>query len=360
MDFKKSNLMSLFEEEEVPKSEESTFLNSSTVPTYEEFTKKTSKKFLFNRYLNSTQGLSRLSIVTDDESDEEIVEKFKTNSKNSVLETLKTESYKTPTKLSKFDLLYKNSKVGTPTSEPSAIQTPKTIKKSQLSESDDEYAFFEDKIVQTSFNIEEFDEKSDEDKIVEDSIIELPNEAKKSIDLFTYRDNSNIKDFNLRLSSSSGAASSETDSKKNSLSPNKNNQVLQLLDINVTQRKKDSTRPSIKSKKNSKKRVSICGQGFNDDVFNIDDTIVDQFDNEIDHKKGLIHSIIEINEENSVGDVSQPNSLFSSTKLFIDQKILSQEKSFKKINPNQESETNDKEISKKCNFLSYNFIFILI
>jgi hypothetical protein len=58
-------------------SNESTYLNSSTVPTYEEFTKKTAQDYSevtvkkyrrssINRYFNSTQAVEGL--VTDDES----------------------------------------------------------------------------------------------------------------------------------------------------------------------------------------------------------------------------------------------------------------------------------------------------
>ncbi|RNA14527.1 hypothetical protein BpHYR1_003717 [Brachionus plicatilis] len=332
MAFKKSNLMSLFEEEDnTPKPEESTFLNSSTVPTYEEFTKKTSKKFLSNRYLNSTQGFSRLSIVTDDESDEETTDKFNSPSKKNILDLLKSESFKTPSKLDKLDSFPKSSRLntpkmtllGTPTLINSPFRTPKTAVKTHLNESSDEYGFYENKLVQTSFeSIGELGSESDADKIIEDSIIELPNEIKKNFDLSSLKDNSSVKEFNLRLSSSSGAASSEPDTKKNSLSPPRSPQVLKIIDANVTHRKKNPNRVPTKPNSNTKKRVSICGQALNDDVFNIDDTIVDQFDNEIDQKKGLIYSIIEIKDEESSTDIIQASSVFSSTKLNIDHKNL--------------------------------------
>lgn len=345
MAFKKSNLMSLFEEEDnATKTEDSTFLNSSTVPTYEEFTKKTSKNFLSNRFLNSTQGLSRLSIVTDDESDEETTEQFKSFAKNSLVDSWKKDSMKTPSKLDRLNCLTKSNIlntpkmtfVGTPTIVNSSLRTPKTATRT-LNETNDEYCFYENKQIQTSFSsTEELDSQSDDGKIIEDSIIEIPKEVETNKEFL--EENSNVKDneFNLRLSSSSGAASSEADSKKNSMSPVRDLEELQIADVNVTQRKKNPHKVSVKSSTNSNKRVSICGQALNDDVFNIDDTVVDQFDNELDHKKGLIYSIIEINEENSIIELSQPSSLFSSTKLNVDQTKQSYRNSQKSCSSDEE------------------------
>jgi hypothetical protein len=53
--------------------DDTTILDSSTVPTYEEFTRKKMNRNLFNKipYLNSTQYNEPSSLMTDDESDDE-------------------------------------------------------------------------------------------------------------------------------------------------------------------------------------------------------------------------------------------------------------------------------------------------
>ena len=52
----------------------------------------------------------------------------------------------------------------------------------------------------------------------------------------------------------------------------------------------------------SKKRISICGNAFSDDVFKIDDTIIDEYENELDYKSGRLinvnETVITKNKEN--------------------------------------------------------------
>ena len=43
------------------------------------------------------------------------------------------------------------------------------------------------------------------------------------------------------------------------------------------------------------KRVSICGEAFSDNVLKIDDTIIDEYDNELDHKSGKLVNLDETN-----------------------------------------------------------------
>lgn len=366
----KSKLLSLFEEDNTQRIEESTFLNSSTVPTYEEFTKKTTKSPFSNRHLSSTQGISRLSIFTDDESEEETFVKSPIAKNPIINQVKKAEIFRTPNK--REDSFPFNSTkqktiltpiLGTISRTPklinSPVRTPRTIKKVSADDSDDEYGFYSNKQVQTSFASSvdlEIDNKSDDENIIEDSImfIEPDKKSKSCADFNSYRDNT--KSFNLRLSSSSGTNHSESDtnSKKDSLSPPFRPAPLSIIDANVTQRKKNPNRVTIKpnkNTKNSKKRVSICGQALSDDVFNIDDTVIDQFDNELDHKKGLLCSILESNDdyENGFSASSQRKSVFSSTKVVFENLVEEQSET---DNYNKEtSSSKSDDAFKKCKFI---------
>ena len=45
--------------------------------------------------------------------------------------------------------------------------------------------------------------------------------------------------------------------------------------------------------KTNKKRVSVCGEGFSEDILQIDETILDEYENELDLKKGKLFIIDE-------------------------------------------------------------------
>ena len=49
--------------------------------------------------------------------------------------------------------------------------------------------------------------------------------------------------------------------------------------------------------KTNKKRVSVCGDGFSEDVLEIDETILDEYENELDLKKGKLFTVDESNIE---------------------------------------------------------------
>lgn len=149
----------------------------------------------------------------------------------------------------------------------------------------------------------------------------------------------------LKLSSSSS-----------SLSSNENDKITKPATLNVTSKKTSKVsfmepppvpsppqlplpkRRSNNTKTNSKKRVSVCGQTFSDVVLNIDDTILDEYENELDHKSGKIFTLHESSIEK---DMINPNSqVLSSTKARI-------------IEEEEKQEENDEEDSsdemEKCN-----------
>lgn len=344
---KKSKLQSVFEEEStvLGTGEETTFsLNSSTVPTYEEFTKKTNLYHTpkTNLYLNSTQVTT---LVTDDESDEETIFIPNNKNKNTPLKNPQLDkvkgilgSDKTP-KLNKQDSPSKSLlKI---VLSPTKLTTPKSSKKLQLqldSTGDDEYIMCKDNLVQTSFI-----DQSVVNTVINDSIeiIEINEPLKTNFN--SYRDNSNTKEFNLHLSLSN----SDDDIKeiKQIETPPLGRLTFNQNDNNVTVRRKTNIRSSINNTKNSKKRVSICGQALSDDVFNIDDTIIDQFDNEQDHKKGLLCSIVESSDEI---EPNERNSVFSSTK------ILSNKTNTKSNSPPSRadvSSSDNDDAYEKCNLI---------
>lgn len=52
----------------------------------------------------------------------------------------------------------------------------------------------------------------------------------------------------------------------------------------------------------AKKRVSVCGSElFSDEVLSIDDTILDEYENELDHKSGKIFTLHESSIEKDFG-----------------------------------------------------------
>lgn len=109
----------------------------------------------------------------------------------------------------------------------------------------------------------------------------------------------------------------------------------------------EETKP--RRSKTCKKRVSICGEGFSDDVLQIDDTIIDEYENELDHKSGMLFTLVESQIERDLANStnSKPGVL-SSTKM-------------SKIHE-EDSEENSSDELENCTifFMIHQFINILI
>lgn len=319
-EFRKPKLVDLFVDDEntivrTTSQGSTTFLNNSTIPTYEEFTKKTSKPVSKTPTVK-TPLVETTNLVTDDESDEETI-------------------------LRKPNHIENNKKLAYTKFQPSTPSLPKTPipkhlasvrttpKLSPLVAQPSEYIVCNNKTAQTSFNDNEADEIVDESIIVVD---EPTTESKFK----SYRDekSSTNKGFALKLSeTSSDSASSSDDEQTKTYAKHKK------ISPYINNRRGMSLKPSTKCNK----RVSICGQAFSDDVLNIDDTIIDEYDNELDHKSGKLVSLAESQIELDL--IGRKTSVFSSTQIQNDTKCSNTKKTDYVI---VESSTDDDDKFEKC------------
>ena len=321
--------------------DESTFLDNSTVPTYEEFTVKSKTPLKKNtnaiqRYMNSTEASC---ILTDDESIEEETAKVDDpigeitnsinsltmksrifganmiNSKNSPFKEtlpysnrnetptlLRTKQYfpspsstllrtitlkNTPTKPKEpvtptysVTPSFKDTpcRINASNNQKSTVTTSNTNKINQilLDESND-YVIYSNKITQTSFV---FQEESFHSKRSSGSVIFLNDSIE---DEFVDEEKKEEEKPQIIVNNSSDEY----------FSPKLNGSNIYKELAHVTQRKK---RYSI-VKVNDKKRVSLmCGENMNKETIRIDDTILDESENESDIKKGRILYVSAVEE----------------------------------------------------------------
>lgn len=338
--------------------DESTYLDNSTVPTYEEFTTKTKtkvkkKKSILRKklgYLNSTEASC---LVTDDETDNDEDENFSptidelTNTINSLdiknqntlifnnnhLNINKVQQQHqpfkiiqsnfnskenllvikdTPEKLNNYDTPLKNVvkpstriltgtappkmvtsslfqntasiKSITPTvyRSPASVYSPSTNK---LNDSN-EYVFYYNKITQTSFVFSSADE-SNKKSSKEPSVIVLNDSIEEDSDNESTTYSNQIMKKLVISQTCSSCSSSPT-------SPQISAEILDKLN-NVTLRRSNKsineTRKSLIP--NKSKRISICGDGMSKEQLRINETILDESENESDYKNGRIYSLYE-------------------------------------------------------------------
>lgn len=140
------------------------------------------------------------------------------------------------------------------------------------------------------------------------------------------QDTSNKDDFVLALSSTS--TSDDDDEVKNE--ENEKDDFVPMMTTTMPPPKQIPQRTNIsppsfsqnntnnvtlrRRSKCANKRVSICGQAFSDDVLNIDDTIIDEYDNELDHKSGKLFSLVDSQIERDLASGDKSN-IFSSTQM---------------------------------------------
>lgn len=304
--------------------EESTCLDASTVPTYEEFIKKSSQKnkpkknhqhsFLRTRtkkfsLLNSTEACT--SLLTDDESSQddfilditatinnlELKDKIITNSINNNNKTPLVKQHdehqkENQTPVRPNSLLRLPLETAPPKLLTSRIHATNASPK--LNESH-EYIFYYNKLTQTSFVFDETSKNSSREPsiiVLNDSIEDLEEESDTKKNEQT--NDTVAKQLVLNISSSSSSEAT----------PQINKDFLDKLN-NVTLRKtnrKSLRRSVLITDEYNKKRVSICGDGMTREQLRINETILDESENESDAKKGLIYSLYESAEEDVESD----------------------------------------------------------
>lgn len=388
-------------------NDESTCLDNSTVPTYEEFTTKTNSQKskqcnAFNKQLLNSTEASYALVTDDDSSNDENDDLSKKFDNLSLLNKKKeTKPMSTPVAsknyLTNNNLLVNKSPYVTPkvndndkfklrllqdkslqksvhftpkavVSSPATQNTPRSTKKSNELGNSFEYVAHNNQNLQTSFASTHNDENSAAiDSIIEivDSSVDSKNESKdfmqnasvaeevveaQSVGVSAMgasmlepimmkpknpvaKGSSSAADFFLHLSSSS-----ESNSPIFEDSPPKNN---------VTMRKRESKRDSkrlsvttgrfVSVKTTSKKRVSMCGEELSEVILNIDETIMDEYENEQDQKKGRLFVLEESSAE------KETNSSSSS-----DVNVGSGPSIIKETDPDDDSSENSSNESKNC------------
>ena len=164
--------------------------------------------------------------------------------------------------------------------------------------------------------------------MVDDSVIEIDVSPKQ-----TTLSNSNATVTGLTTTSNLilHLSSSSSNSPQSPVKSSFNNITLRKSSAKIKQRQPPakslkSRRMSITSgklvsvTKTNKKRVSVCGDGLSDDVLQIDETILDEYENELDLKKGKLFVIDESNIEldtnasyNNYGQVADHLSIINET-----------------------------------------------
>jgi hypothetical protein len=391
--------------------EESTFLDNSTVPTYEEFLKKSggsngsqhfksqsSNRFNYvakaeNKFTDTRVSVNNL--VTDDESDDDKKdlendssddEKTMRNQKtakplvpvlssilNKIQQPLKVpvspfqkQTIQTPASAKSTNNYFNSNKQpSTPISvatnrlpkTPASLLISKqldrvntTPRSASKNESCGEYIYFNNKVSQTSFNssvCSSINNKS----VVNDSLLAVDETTclEKS-DQRSSGNNQNSENatnnFQLHLSDtastqqgdvvhSSSSSSSETETKskssksvqkqlnyENKRDKNLNDFIQPPPPVKAMPQVKWSINPTrnvTERQKTAKKRISICGDGLTENVLNIDDTVIDQFDNELDYKSGKLCTL---SDETMLGDEMRASNVLSSTKMSNDSSSL--------------------------------------
>lgn len=159
------------------------------------------------------------------------------------------------------------------------------------------------------------------------------------------------------LDSSSSTDESPSQPKNNSLAP-----------VNVTQRRRNknlsSTRRSALFEasgiwtKGTKKRVSICGEGLSSAQLKIDETILDESENESDLRSGKIFSLCASKIEEDLNSSNDGNTLpdepiMTSTQAIVKSDIVVEDslcEDFQKYETNLSS--NNAEVEKKKDTIS--------
>jgi hypothetical protein len=375
---------------------ESTYLNSSTVPTYEEFTKKTNSNQLYDhtkfkkyrrsshRYLNSTEGMVD-GLLTDDESqesdktsesdssDEDILSNknqpkplipkpdykiyIKSSTTSSNTNSRSTSASENDAKKEPQPLLLLKQIQNTPTLADrfKNLDTPsrknctpnKPIKQIQqtpssaCSNKSNEYCIYDCKDTQTSFaSSQEQNAKYNYINSNNSDLIVNESQEKENIENQNIKNSKNITDeiteisnnFRLKLSSSSSSVGSLGDKDDDYFRKKNYSSVLNNVTVRKTRKKSSMfNSKNIPNNNNNSshygggkmKRVSICGEAFSDNVLKIDDTIIDEYDNELDHKSGKLVNLNETNIDAIKANENKQKQILEEKPIKHKKKILS-------------------------------------
>jgi hypothetical protein len=346
-----TNMRNYFEESrysQIFSSQESSYLDNSTVPTYEEFLTKTNKPVIPDASLASimtqtlvisdnqmsnngshsnnecsSQSSNRMfnknslsntvnatltgnSLVTDDETDSEdngmikINEKITSYQDKPSLELQMVKLTQTPNRILATPIKRNETPVRMKLTP--RIRQEEQSKRTQPN-SPCEYVIYDNKIAQTSFamslsyvdsdetNSEYEDDKLKEEKnhdelIINDSIENLSeNTTNRAVEKANCNqiEQTKFESFKLHLSD-------DSDHNANQMQNRSNNSVKRNYDESHVTMRKSRTR-NLKTNKRNNKRVSICGDHLSENVLKIDDTIIDEYDNELDFKNGNLVSL---------------------------------------------------------------------
>jgi len=192
-----------------------------------------------------------------------------------------------------------------------------------------EYVIYDNKIAQTSFAlsvsyIEDDEENSESEKpeeqqdgdddgelIINDSIEPLTdNTTNRTNEHVTCNqiEQTKFESFKLHLSDESDHNAHQMQNRSNPDSTTRN-----YNESHVTMRKNRSR--NVKTSRRNNKRVSICGDHLSENVLKIDDTIIDEYDNELDFKSGKLVSLGESTAlEQTTEANTEPSHMLSSNK----------------------------------------------
>ena len=367
---------------------ETTSLDTSTVPTYEEFLKKSSNKpALFHSHKTNlarnspaasssnsqfvTARETTICLVTDDESSsekdsddsddqEEKSKRFKKQQKERVLTSIQnrmvTKSNLPPSPfLAASDVTNVKKLPQTPVQVLKAkkitcvnITPSRSMFNKEDASANSEYVFYNSKDSQTSFNSSVCSETISVSLINDTACVESGDELGKpnlSPQLEATVGESN---FQLHLS--------DDDTKQKLISSNSENETADLCQTkkNVILEQSSSRNVTRRQKtKRKSKRLSICGEGLSEDVLRIDDTIIDQFDNECDHRRGKLVTLSETGSFEQENSSKFRLSMLSSTKVASnigergnEPKMISAQ--LKRIS---ESSSGDDDQYERCNYI---------
>jgi hypothetical protein len=181
-----------------------------------------------------------------------------------------------------------------------------------------EYVIYDNKIAQTSFALsvsyvdddqanseDEYDKENKEEHhgelIINDSIENLSETAPNRTDehvTCNQIEQTKFESFKLHLSD-------ESDHNTNQMANRSiNNSMGRNYDESHVTMRKNRTR-NVKTSKRNNKRVSICGDHLSENVLKIDDTIIDEYDNELDFKSG---KLVSLGESTAIEQPVEPNS----------------------------------------------------
>lgn len=325
-----------------------TFLNNTGVPSYDEFSRE--------NVAVKKPWFQIAHLLTDDESDDD------DDDETTIINRKRNFKIIASPAVEKRPPLINIQSPKTPkTPQPTRFPHPKfqfqsvdqksrhTDKTSKSTAASPDYVLCAHKETQTSFSVEPnrapspisaLASKLETQIVIDDSLEDSPekqtHKAENSIIVINdsleeekSRPQTSMTTTNLLLRLSSSSTSS--------LSSNEANDKVKKEAEDVTMRKNSKSKvsflvpdppppPPVTSpkprrnntsrKSNAKKRVSVCGQTFTDVVLSIDDTILDEYENELDHKSGKIFTLHEESIEKDFGDRNRVPTL-SSTKARI-------------------------------------------